>query len=232
MGEEEKPNQESSNEKSSSQDNILHNQQPGNSNIDLSTTKDMEVHQHAHHDGKKNWNTYFWEFLMLFLAVFCGFLAEYILEHTIEHQREAQYMQSFITDLENDTTNLNYGFPRKDSRIIAIDSTFLFFETHSDVNKIPGYVYRNIQRTIWDRHYRRNSTTIDQLKNAGGMRLIRHKNVADSIASYDLQWQRAEFWRELYMTNLERGKELIANIIYANDLLPEYRNNIYRSFTP
>jgi hypothetical protein len=37
----------------------------------------MEVHHHAHHDhGKKNWKSYFWEFLMLFLAVFCGFLAE------------------------------------------------------------------------------------------------------------------------------------------------------------
>ena len=40
-------------------------------------TEVMEVHHHAHHEGKKNWKSYFWEFLMLFLAVFCGFLAEY-----------------------------------------------------------------------------------------------------------------------------------------------------------
>lgn len=48
-------------------------------------TENMEVHHHAHHDGKKNWKSYLWEFLMLFLAVFCGFLAEYQLEHVIEH---------------------------------------------------------------------------------------------------------------------------------------------------
>ena len=36
-------------------------------------TQNMEVHHHAHHEGKKNWKSYIWEFLMLFLAVFCGF---------------------------------------------------------------------------------------------------------------------------------------------------------------
>lgn len=51
-----------------------------------SDTEEMEVHHHTHHEhGKRNWKSYFWEFLMLFLAVFCGFLAEYQLEHTIEH---------------------------------------------------------------------------------------------------------------------------------------------------
>ena len=51
-------------------------------------TEDMEVHHHTHSaHGKKNWKSYFWEFLMLFLAVFCGFLAEYQLEHKIEKDR-------------------------------------------------------------------------------------------------------------------------------------------------
>ena len=188
-------------------------------------TEEMEVHQHSHAHGKKNWKSYFWEFLMLFLAVFCGFLAEYQLEHVIERQREKQYMQSFIYDLQNDTANLNYGFPLKVQRINAIDSVFLFFEEHPDVMKVPGKVYRQINRTLWDRHYRRNSTTIDQLKNAGGMRLIQNKNIADSIAAYDLQWIRAEFWREAYITNQEKGKGFVEKIINANDLLPEYRNN-------
>jgi hypothetical protein len=34
---------------------------------------DMEVHHHTHHEhGKRNWKSYFWEFLMLFLAVSGG----------------------------------------------------------------------------------------------------------------------------------------------------------------
>lgn len=188
-------------------------------------TENMEVHHHANHGGKKTWKSYFWEFLMLFLAVFCGFLAEYQLEHVIEHQREKQYMQSFIYDLENDTTNLNFGFPLKDQRVEAIDSVLLFFETNFDVTKMPGSVYRQTQRTTWDRFYTRNSTTIDQLRNAGGMRLIRKRIVADSIAAYDLQWQRADYWREGYIRNQETGREYLADIIGARELLAAFRNH-------
>src|SRR4051812_485175 len=60
----------------------------------IQETENMEVHHHAHHGGKKNWKSYFWEFLMLFLAVFCGFLAEYQLEHKIERDREEQFVKS------------------------------------------------------------------------------------------------------------------------------------------
>jgi hypothetical protein len=211
-------------ENASSAESIIEAEQPQTPNY-KPETENMEVHHHSHAHGKKNWKSYFWEFLMLFLAVFCGFLAEYKLEHVIEQQREKQYMQSFIYDLANDTANLNAGFPLKDQRIKAIDSVFLFYEMNPAVIKIPGKVYRQMQRTLWDRHYRRNSTTIDQLKNAGGMRLIQKKNIADSIAAYDLQWVRAEFWREAYITNQEKGKECIGKIINANDLLPKFRNN-------
>lgn len=69
-------------------------------------TKIMEVHHHPHHEGKKNWKSYFWEFLMLFLAVFCGFLAEYQLEHKIESDREKQYVVSMIADINEDAVKI------------------------------------------------------------------------------------------------------------------------------
>jgi len=184
----------------------------------------MEVHHHSHTERKK-WTHYFWEFLMLFLAVFCGFMAENIREHQVENRREKQYMVSLIADLKNDTTNLLLGFPIKEERISAIDSVFLFFENNSDVMSIDGSVHRKILRTNWDRLYRRNTTTIDQLKYAGGMRLIRKKNVADSIAAYDLQWIRADFWKEAYVNQQEREKTLITQLMDANDLLEAYRTN-------
>lgn len=192
------------------------------SNSKLQTN--MEIHKHPHHvTHKKNWTEYFLEFLMLFLAVFLGFLAENFREHEVEAVRERQYMQSFVYDLQNDTANLNEGFPRKDGRLIAIDSFFLFFEKNPNADVIPGNIFRYMRRSLWDRHYRRNSTTIDQLKNAGGLRLIRKKNIADSIAAYDLQWQRAEFWREGYITHQEKGKDLLHKIVNASDLLTKYR---------
>lgn len=189
----------------------------------------MEVHAHTHTVpkaiGRKKWTHYFWEFLMLFLAVFCGFLAENFREHQIEHQREKQYMRSLLTDLENDKANLGGGFVLKEERIAAMDSVFLFFEKNPSVSEIDGILHRQILRTNWDRLYRRNTTTIDQLKFAGGMRLIRNKNVADSIASYDLKWIRAEFWKEAYVNQQEKEKQLISKIMEAADLLAAYRTN-------
>jgi hypothetical protein len=184
----------------------------------------METHAHELHKAPGHgWKHYLFEFFMLFLAVFCGFLAENWREHIVEHEREKQYMQSLIADLSSDTAALNFGFPRKDDRVKAIDSVFLFFETHHDPSNVPGYVMRNMKRALWDRTYRRNTVTIDQLKNAGGMRLIRKKAISDSIAAYDQHWERLEYYRETYFTHQQIGSAFTEKIINAYDVLPAYR---------
>ena len=184
----------------------------------------MEVHAHSHTPRKK-WTHYFWEFLMLFLAVFCGFLAEYKLEHMIENQREHKFMQSFVGDLERDTAFLNASFSLKEQRVLAIDSIFDFFEKNTNAAEVPANVHNHIRRALWDRHLRRNSGTIDQLKNSGGLRLIRKKNVVDSIADYDIQWARLEFWREAYTANQRHGSEMVDKMLDATILLPIYKSD-------
>ena len=73
-----------------------------------STLENMEVHHHSHEShGKKNWKSYFWEFLMLFLAVLCGFFAEYQLEHKIERDRARQFLQSMLVDVRTNIKNLD-----------------------------------------------------------------------------------------------------------------------------
>jgi hypothetical protein len=187
----------------------------------------MEVHHHTHAShGKKTWKAYFWEFLMLFLAVFCGFLAEYELEHVIERQREKKYMRSLITDLMADTAHLNEGFPRKEGRIAAIDSLFDYFSVHRDQKTIPANVHNLMRRSSWDRAYDRNNITMTQLKNSGNMRLIRKKNVADSILNYDFLWGRADsYYKETYWSNSGIINDYIKKIINDYSLLPYYKNN-------
>ncbi len=138
----------------------------------------MEVHSHTHlasgetHTERKKWTHYFWEFLMLFLAVFCGFLAENFREHRVEHQREHDFMQSFVLDLERDTAILNASFLLKEGRVQAIDSIFDFFEKNKSATEVTGTVQNNMRRALWDRHLRRNTGTIDQLKNSGSLRSL------------------------------------------------------------
>jgi len=48
---------------------VEHPDNPTNSKSEMPAGENkpsMEVHHDAHHEGKKNWNSYFWEFLMLF----------------------------------------------------------------------------------------------------------------------------------------------------------------------
>ena len=185
----------------------------------------MEVHHHAH-TARKKWTHYFWEFLMLFLAVFCGFLAEYQLEHKIEKDREKQYMKSMLTDLMADTAHLKEGFPRKEERIKAIDSLFDYFFIHRDEKIIPAYVHNLMRRSSWDRAYDRNNITITQLKNAGNMRLIRKKNVADSLLSYDFLWERADsYYKHTYWNYSGIINDYIKKIINDYSLLAYYKSN-------
>lgn len=182
----------------------------------------MEVH-HSHHSGhKKSWKEYFLEFFMLFFAVSLGFLAENLREHYIEQEREKQYMESFVADLDSDLVNLKEGIPRKVARLQAIDTVFRYFLEHKDVNEVPAIIIKKMKRTAWDRSYVRNSTTINQLKNSGGLRLIRNKKVADSIAYYDWRWSRSDYWHDNYMSMQKDNGTLNEKIIDANDIIGYY----------
>ena len=171
----------------------------------------MEVHSHTHTPRKK-WTHYFWEFLMLFLAVFCGFLAEYQLEHKIEKDREKQYVRSMVEDLQQDTSNLLLSlesFKRQES----------YFDTI--VNLYPrlarGYnhsLHNSMMGVMGWKDFIATDKTMEQLKYAGGMRLIRKRKVADAIAGYDALLRK-------YQTDLQ---ELNAAFAKVDDKLGQIIN--------
>jgi hypothetical protein len=146
----------------------------------------MEVHHHSHGaHGKKTWRSYFWEFVMLFLAVFCGSLAEYQLEHKIEHDREGQYIESMIADLKEDTAKMALNIRIKQNRMHALDSLMenIYSEVQTDSSlRTLYYFVRKYGGSRADVTFTRR--TIEQLKHAGGLRLIRNKVASDSIIIY------------------------------------------------
>lgn len=148
-------------------------------------TADMEVHKHPHHVlHKKKWPEYLLEFLMLFLAVFLGFLAENQREHMVEHQREKEYMVTMLEDLKSDTIRLNEAIVYWAGINVSIDSlaaAITFPSSTTDFNK----AYRYLNKALDYYSFTFNDRTVAQLKNAGGFRLIRKKNVANKIIAYD-----------------------------------------------
>jgi hypothetical protein len=182
----------------------------------------MEVHHHAHtappdsHRGKKKWTHYFWEFLMLFLAVFCGFLAEYQLEHKIEKDREIKYMQSMVEDLKSDTTELTLHILQRKERDEMIDS-LVYLLTQTDIRENGNSIYylgRIISPPI---SFFPNDRTIQQLKSAGGLRLIRNMDISNSIMAYDRKMRQSVF--ELGDEQQVRGEyRLSANKIFSGQV--------------
>ena len=167
----------------------------------------MEVHSHTHTPRKK-FTHYLWEFIMLFLAVFCGFIAESEREHMVEHQREKQYMRSMLEDLYSDATTIKRVHDRASVQIRFIDS-LIELGNHSsimdaDVSKL--YLLQGKTTRFLNIHF--EDGTSSQLKNAGGMRLIRNEKVNNSIRQY---WDHIE---TLYRVRdrLELAGENIADV--------------------
>ena len=145
----------------------------------------MEVHHHSHTPRKK-WTHYFWEFLMLFLAVFAGFLAENQREHYVEHIREKQFIKSLINDIKVDAGRLNRLIENRNIRDLRLDSLFrLLNSENADQHTKEIYFLATVIPRITLTQFTANDGTMQQLKNAGGLRLIRSYAVTDSIINYD-----------------------------------------------
>ena len=180
----------------------------------------MEVHKHTHTPRNK-WSHYFWEFLMLFLAVFCGFLAEYKLEHVIENQREATLMQSLSEDLQADETTLKKYFDWRTEVNRDFDSLLLML-SKPDYNNYAYLIYQKSNASVLrfgtpDIH----EGTIQQLKNAGGLRLVRKKEVLNAINDHYLSITRMKSSYEIEVLLRVKLTELMAEILDAKLLINE-----------
>ena len=168
--------------------------------------ENMEVHHHAHHQGNKNWKSYFWEFLMLFLAVFCGFLAEYQLEHTIEKDREKQYIESMIADMREDSAKINSSLIYLSKQYAGFDTLLqnIYSRPYTDSSLKLMYLIQ-LKYTHNRNAVRFTKRTITQLKNSGGLRLIRNKAASDSIIVYSEDCETAEGQAD-YFEKVRMGK--------------------------
>jgi hypothetical protein len=149
-------------------------------------TENMEVHAHELHKAPGHgWKHYLFEFFMLFLAVFCGFLAENWREHVVDQEREKQYVKSFYQDLTEDEKDQQRTINNLDHEVKNADSLFVLLN-NMNTTQPANQVYMLLRGMTRSGSVlvRVNDRTIVQLRNAGGMRLIRNKNVSDSMVVY------------------------------------------------
>ncbi len=143
-----------------------------------SDTETMEVHHHSHGaHGKKNWKSYFWEFLMLFLAVFCGFLAEYQLEHKIERDRAKELAKSFYHELLNDSLTAGIKVQNRIKQEAALQYMIGYFRD-SNLAQVPKEFAVNFEYGISflsPSQFEPRTVMLDQLRNSGSLRYFKNE---------------------------------------------------------
>jgi hypothetical protein len=151
---------------------------------------------------------------MLFLAVFCGFLAENQREHYIEHQREKQYMRSLLEDLQTDTAMIKTVYNRALIQNTMLDSLIEFGnDGHWDQENTSKFYLIHGQTTRF-LNIRFEDGTSSQLKNAGGMRLIRNEQVGKAIRQYWASIESLYRIRDRLETAGENIADLSSRIFY------------------
>lgn len=180
----------------------------------------MEIHHHTH-TARKKWTHYFWEFFMLFLAVFCGFLAENQREHFVEHQREKKFMQLLAEDLETDTTELLKAIRKAKDVVRYSDSVLIFLKSYPISKFVPVRFATYVGNAGQRQTLINTDRTSSQLKNAGGMRLVRNNKVSNLILRYWKQIDETNISLERYLVYRDRGRELVFGLW----IIPE----VYRS---
>ena len=147
----------------------------------------MEVHHHTHHP--KKWKEYLQEFFMLFFAVFLGFMSEYYLEYRTDRHKEHDYLKSMALDLRSDSAEMELRIQGMESlKRMGKKLEKLLYQTSFTDDDIDSIyiISTSITATLIAPNF--SSGTIDQLKNAGGYRLIRNQEIVRRISDYD-RWK-------------------------------------------
>ncbi len=164
----------------------------------------MEVHSHTHTPRKK-WTHYFWEFLMIFLAIFCGFTAENIREHRIEKNRADQYIFSFYSDLKRDTSRTSLVIKTDEEKINALQNIFTCYDTILINWKETACLIEIARKSSTNSVVGFNDGTMQQLKNAGGFRIL-DKEDRDSIINYD---NVIKIYKDFETTLFQQSQDII-----------------------
>jgi hypothetical protein len=192
----------------------------------------MEVHHHTHHP--KSWKEYVQEFLMLFFAVFLGFMAEYYLEYRAERHKEHDYLVSMKEDLKADLEEMKL----KDSNMEEIVNSG---------NKIMQLVYRPVlgdadidsiylnSIILITRFYNIDFSTgtIDQLRNAGGFRLIQNDKIVQKISEYEkgkvtMKVQLESIMERAANVHIIQNKLLHSTVFSTNDKIGDFGFDVAR----
>ncbi len=114
-----------------------------------------------------------------------GFVAENVREGQVDKAKEKEYMVSLLSDLKHDTISANRTINTNKLFIKGYDSTLNFLASNLEKQDTAElalvYFYKYC---IYNTFIRVSDGTISQLKNNGGLRLLKNQEVINYINEY------------------------------------------------
>jgi hypothetical protein len=135
---------------------------------------------------KKGLKEYLLEGLMIFVAVSMGFIAENIREDLADNEKEIKYIRSFYSDLSEDEKNLEKLVRAIQIQSIQAADSVMLLADSLNTGKYDNHFYSFSSRLIRQQGIRAYVTdrTMDEIKNASEMKLIKNKLITDSLLDY------------------------------------------------
>lgn len=173
----------------------------------------MEVHHHSHHPKKIK--EYITEFIMLFAAVTLGFFAENLREVQIEKHREISYLKNVHEDLQLDFQTIDTVYKANSIRLQVLDTLFQAIRNHTIQNEDIYYYVRNLAlRSTFESSH----VGFDQIKSAGGLRMIKSKEIILGIQKYEKMLNSMEKLENVRERSMEQARFKMAEVFDANIL--------------
>jgi hypothetical protein len=169
---------------------------------------------------------------MLFLAVSLGFFVENLRERYTEAEREEQYIKTMVEDLKSDTAQLQHLIAVRKNRVFELD-TLLELISSDRYMKEAKTVYRLHQWPHWDiLRFFPSDKTMQQLKNAGNLRLIRNQKVSDALIGYDVFVRNRKEYEPLQVDLANQMNQYVEKLIDPVVLFHLKKENIDEQLLP
>jgi hypothetical protein len=173
----------------------------------------------------KNMRKYFLEFIMIFLAVFLGFFADNVRDDFSKNEKENGYISSLIQDVKIDKRNIKKAIQMNEMRIGKLDTLSSLCYNYSSETKNDSELYKYFSIVTFRPDFL-NPTEIAmlQLKNDGGISLIKKKDVVRDILHYDLQLKELANQQEYY-ENYQNNSINLGLRIFSRQPFEEIKSN-------
>jgi hypothetical protein len=150
---------------------------------------------------------------MLFAAVTLGFFAENLREHQIEKHREIQYLKNIHLDLERDILEIDRIYKRN-TEYQELGKELIQLYGRGYQTDLPKFYYL-VKSLALRTYFQHSKNGIDQLKNAGGLRLVENDEIIKRIQMIEIRIANIEMLQENIFQNLIHYRLKLGNILDA-----------------